>query len=178
MNKIKLNNIQIPDKNSVYTNNHKHRIYVGTATNYFKNKKNAVRRLSGLNAQLNNTLLELNNIWINIFIDYRKMAIIYNDYFNRDGSCQNLVIMIEKFFVKVTTPSSMVNRNYFYVFNLRKLDDFLIEFTKLLIDVQLSKKHNTECCSLRSLLYRLEGIGKELENFGNDPEIKKVQDNE
>ena len=131
-------------------------------------KKILKKQMSRMNEQLNFILLDLNNLYINIFIEYRKVAVIYNEYFNRECSCNELIILIEKYFIKATTPTSQANRNYFYVFNLTRLVEFLIEFTKLLIDVQLSKKHNTECNSLRSLLYRLENIRIELENFGKE----------
>ena len=168
MKKIKLNNVHIPDKKSPLIKDHQYQIFTGTSRMYFKNKKKLKRHLHGLNVQLNHILLELNNLYINIFIEYRKIAVIYNEYFNRDCSCNELVILIEKYFIKATTPTSQANRNYFYVFNLTRLTEFLIEFCNLLIDVQFSKKHNSECNSLRSLLYRLENIRKELESFGKE----------
>jgi len=176
MKKIKLNNIQIPDKESVLIKKRKHHVYLGTATNYYSNRTIAKRKLVELNKQINNILLEINNIYINIFIEYRKVAIIYNEFYNRDTRCSDLILYIEKFFVKATIPGSYENRNFFYVTNVRKIIEFLIEFTNIIIEYLVKKRHFVECNSLKSILARLEILKLEMENFGNELENEIIED--
>jgi hypothetical protein len=172
MKKIKIEKITNKDKKSVFTKDRKYSVYLGTTTIFNSSKKTTKRQLVELNVQLNNILLELNNIYINIFIEYRKVAVIYNEHFYYDSSCSDIIQSLEKFFIKAITPASPENRNYFFVSNLTRLTETLSDLAEEIITVYVKKRHFVECSYMRSVKRRLEQIKQYMEEFGKDEDYK------
>jgi len=168
MKKIAISNIQNPKLNSSMIRDKLYHIYLGNnQTVYFKNEKHAKRYLVELNVFLNSKLLEINNIYIYIFIDYRKMAIIYNEYFLNDNHAQELILCIDKFFIKsVSQTCSWANRNNFYFLNIQKLIGYLIELCNVLIRILRKKRSFLYDNSLLCLIERLNEINHSIEIYG------------
>lgn len=168
MKKIAISNIQNRNLNSDMIRDKLYHIYLGNnQTVYFGNKKLAKRYLSHLNSFLNSQLIEINNISIYIIIDYRKMAIIYNDYFMKDNHTHELLMNIDRFFIKsVSQTCSLVNRNSFYFSNILKLIGYLIELCNVLIRIIKKKRIYYYDQALKCNIKRLEEIKESIEKYG------------
>jgi hypothetical protein len=168
MQKIAISNIKEKKANSIMIRDRLYSIYLGNSQIvYFKNIKHAKSYLAQLNSFLNMQLIEINHINIYIFIDYRKMAIIYNEYFLNDNHAQNLILCIDKFFIKsVSQTCSWANRNNFYFLNIQKLIGYLIKLCNVLIRILRKKRSFLYDNSLLCTIDRLNEINHLFEIYG------------
>jgi len=174
MKRMAISNIQNRNLNSDMIRDKLYHIYLGNdQTVYFGNIKLAKRYLVQLNSFLNRQLVEINNISIYIFIDYRKMAIIYNEYFMKDNYTHELLMNIDRFFIKsVSQTCSLVNRNSFYFSNILKLIGYLIELCNVLIRIIKKKRTYYYDQSLKCNIKRLEEIKESIEKYGIEEQNK------
>lgn len=167
MKKFNLENIIPPDKTSHLTRYRRyHRISLGNGkTCYFKQQQHAYEYVNELEIKINTVLLELNNIYTSLFIEYRKNAIIYNEYFIKaESKINGLINVIEHRFFRMFRKISIVDNNYLFFNSLEIVISQLLSFGTL---IKEALKY-PQTVYIDSIVYRLNEILEESRNFGED----------
>jgi YHS domain-containing protein len=84
MKRIVLNRYSIPDKNSVYIRNKYYHVYLGNEqTYYFSSKENVHMFLRETTDMINEVLCSLNNLYTEVFSEFREFWIYDNTNIDR-----------------------------------------------------------------------------------------------
>jgi hypothetical protein len=122
MRSIEIKNIGLPNKSSVYIKQRQYAIFLGNdAKRYFTDMKDAKRFLAETNRFLNERLHEINYLYGNIFVEYRKIWFYFDDKQKNEYRIAEAFENADKFFHRAATKSHTINGNVFtfnYVFGV------------------------------------------------------------
>ena len=169
MKKIALHRITPPNKESNYTIDNRYTIHFGfDMIFHFKNEVKAKKFLSDTNLLLNNTVFELNIVYIDIWVVYRKLLLLHYDYFVRDYTVVTKIAEIEKTFALILGRNSWANGN---VFTYKWINTVIILLENCIeaLCVMLKKKNKYDDINyLKVYDNRLVYIESKLTNWGAD----------
>lgn len=176
MRKIKLTNFRKPQPNAVFTNDTMYRVYLGNQKFiFFRNEKQTLQYLADTNRFLNNNLQILNQLYIQLFGEFREIW-FYGDAHDLEttrihGTFKNVDEAFDNVFIKSTHPE---NGNYYSFVYTEAICKRLIEATNAMIAIYEVKKIFVTLHKLNHALTQLETILLQLENYGKtDPSALK-----
>lgn len=164
MKKINLTYIRLPDKHSWLSEQKTYSVYLGNEVKAsFPSEKKVKKFLADTNRFLNLQLHELNQIYIQLFAEYRRLwfKLDENDFEDRLRD-------VSKLFKKVTRYNHGENSNYFVFFDFIKLTRELTETAEKLQEFQFDDNNYSEVNLLATLLFRLDNIDQVLKNYGKE----------
>jgi hypothetical protein len=173
MKKIKIKNLHDGDKSSHYTERKKHTVFLGNnVTVYFSDRKKAEAFLVETNKFLNLKLFELNALYIDLFIEYRKAWFYFFNIYDRNmhvnGS--NLVIReietIEKKMTLMVARSHFGNGSSIVWQGFKIILESMDNIAGSLIELYKTKKHYAEAHQIRVIEERTGNLRKQLEMWG------------
>lgn len=131
MNRIKLTHITGPDFSSAYSEMKMYRISLGNGQKeFFSNEKKARKCLAGINRFLNQKLHELNQLMIMVYGEYRNKW-----FYLEPDKIEYINVKIassEKALIKLITPRSGVNFNYYIYTDFKMIIDNCLAILKTL----------------------------------------------
>ncbi len=122
MKRLKLTNIGMPTKGSVFTDDLKYRVNLGNGINKkFTSKAEAVKFLNEVSKYLTYKMHECNILYIEVFAYYRKAWFYFDndkvstklDLFKLERQCENAMDIIKNAFTLLYKRQRSENGNYF-----------------------------------------------------------------
>jgi hypothetical protein len=139
MKHIKIQNIDKPDKSSVYTKKHYYSIYLGHERwFYFKNEVKAKRFIAETNRFYNSTLHEYNYIFAQLLIEYRNIWFYVDDKFTREMQ-QNINELEKSFTLVILKSSHHINGNPLTFQYLKRIHSLLHDIAISLRNAKFEK---------------------------------------
>lgn len=164
-----------PTKNKKY-----YSIYLGPSLKFdFTNKKKAKTFKSHIEILLNNSIETINEIYTDVFNNYRSMYLFINSRFEQI-QITNTVNEIEKQFLELTAPMYKTTSNgaYFIYSKLLNLFQEVKNLNRNITAIAFEKRQYTiqKKCSVntRQLLSELEFLLELKDNLFNNKQIKKI----
>lgn len=168
MKKIRINEMVLPDRSSVYLKQKQYCIFLGNdSRNYFPSSKAAKEYLAKTNRFLNQQLHRLNFSYINLFSEYRQFWFYIEAQQTRNSfkMFRNFE-EIENIFVKIIDKSHYVNGNYTTIIDLNRIADLLIENSDMLLKFVTSRKFYLEAQKIDVFKTEILNTKKDIENYG------------
>ncbi len=175
MKKIKLQNISLKDKSSIFTKRKMYSVFLGNDIDvFFTDLKDAKAFLVATNEFLNQKLYELNALYMELFCEYRK-AWFY--FFNIiDSRIQNIGVtgvfrefeIIEKKITLMAARSGYQNGSSIVWHSFKISTESLQIISNSLISMYKSKKHYSEAYQVRVINERIKTLSDQLESWGKN----------
>jgi hypothetical protein len=159
MRKIQIDKINFPDKSSPRLKDKLYSVYLNGNIEYFGSEKNAKAYLAESNKKLNEILLELNELYINTFNQYRLIA-----FYLKDNRIPVFIAGIEKTFHLVVTRSGFTNGNHFTFKHLENITVMLLQILFILKKVNYEKKYFPSVAFVSSLIKRIQELQELINN--------------
>ena len=172
MRKIKVTKIVPKKSKSVYTRDLRHQLNIGNGyTVYFENAKDCAAYAVELDEFLNLKALELNEIYIDLWSNYRKYCLIYATFFLHDRKIKMHILNLDRDFEKLITRTRGPNGHHFCfnIFNSIIVD--LRAFAEYLIDAIKTARLGMLWHLFDIILARLDAYSESLKNYGKAEQV-------
>ena len=164
MKKINLSHIRIPDKKHFLSAQRTYGIFLGNEINIsFPSEKKARKFLADTNRFLNIQLQELNQVYIQLFAEYRRLWFIIDFESNIEDAFHD----ITKFFKKIVSHGTGENSNVYIYLDFIRLTNELKNVIEKLIVFQRKINDFAGANILASLLLRVDNVNYLLNNYGS-----------
>jgi hypothetical protein len=172
MRKIRIGHLANGEKKSVFTRRRAYSFYIGNGkTVRFTNGRQAETFMNEVNKDLNFNLIMFNQIYGEIFVQYRKLWFYMdfeNESFDNNRKITGNFALIEKSMEFMMTRGEFENGST-YVFNgFNQIIEYLSEIIETLILVEQSRIGFVEVKMLRLTNDKLLAIKRELAAIGED----------
>lgn len=171
MKTVKIQNFNEKDPNSIFTRDKYFRVSLGNGLSIsFTNKKHLTKFLSETNEFIRRMLFELNKIYTEIFIEYRKMWFYFDGekFGNISLRYDDDLIFVNKHFSMIVDRSGWQNGNHFVFGHFKNIIDIFEVIINDLIEVNKQKSNYVEKRNLEIILSRLAWITENLKNYGKN----------
>jgi hypothetical protein len=180
MKKIQINKIVRKDSQSIFTKQKKmHGVFLGNnVMAYFRDHKEAAAFLTATNRFLNIKLYELNTLYCDIFVEYRK-AWFY--FFNiADSRMQSIGVtgvfreleIIEHKITFMVARGGYENGSTIVWHSFRIALESMQQISESLISMYKEKRFYNDAYQIRVILERVKALQDQLESWGKD--MKKI----
>jgi len=163
MRKIKIDKFTRPNFQSSRLKDKVYKVQLGNGeVELFTSEKSVKSFLAETNRKLTEITFELNEIYIDVFREYRQC------YFHVESKkIPVLVAGIEKAFYMALTRSNYDNGNYFIFTHLKYIADSLLLICRIIIKLNQEKKYFPTVQIMRILIKRINYILPEIQNYNN-----------
>lgn len=167
MKKIKIKSAGLPDKSSHLKEGKKFTIFLGNGiTMYFTTVKDKNYALAEINRRLNAILFELNEMYIFLFGEYRRLWFyMINESMMRETKIHESNSEINRNFALLTERSHWVNGNVFSFKNIEIVMNNLEWQIEALAEIRRDKKQYIEYHLLQTKRHGLDIIRDALKNL-------------
>lgn len=178
MKQIKINNLTVPRKDGILATDKKYCVWLGNETrNYFTSQKACDNFLANTNRFLNENLQNLNNIYIQLFSEFRQVW-FYGD------SAHNSIIKIEQEFKNVeyafenviNKSAHPINGNSYAFTILFRICDSQRLIAENIIQIYLQKKIYVPTHRLKYLKAQIKMIENGLRSLGKETVFEVADD--
>lgn len=168
MRKIKLTKYKKPILNATFTRDTLYCVYLGNSRFvYFKSEKTCQAFLADTNRFLNNSLQILNQLYIQIFGEYREIWFLgdVHDISLNDvaGDLKAVDDAFMTVFIKATHPENGNHYSFLYTESICKR---LITIITTITDIYDKRKIYVTMYKLKHISFQLETMLHQLENYG------------
>jgi len=165
MKKINLTYIRLPDKTSYMTWQKTYSILLGNEIKVsFSSEKKAKKFIADTNRFLNLQLQELNQVYIQLFAEYRRLWFIIDFEENIEDSFHD----INKYFKKLTKHGHSENSNIYVFLDFIRISNEIKTVTEKLITFLKDTNNYSGANILSSLPLRVDNILDAVNNYGKD----------
>jgi hypothetical protein len=170
MKKIKLRMIVPADRSAVLIKNRKHCVYLGNGVSrYFTDKKQAERFLAETNRFLNEKIFEINQLYIDMFGEYRRAWFSFSGQRNEAMIQMNMVAhlnQIERTMDLIISRCGFTNGNHFVFKHLTDVLKIMGSLCRQIADLRHAKKQYSESHQVKVIVRRIEVAVKDVEEYG------------
>lgn len=168
MKTIKIEKYTDKNPKSIFTRDKSFWVYLGNGTKHsFSNKKHLTKFLADTNEFLKARLFELNKIYAEIFVEYRKMWFYFDSENLKTVSDRfdDELIYVNKSFRMIIERSSWNEGNHFTFKHFYYAIEKFTEIVNVMIEVQRSKSNYVEKRNLEVIASRLRWIEESIKNY-------------
>jgi len=173
MKKINLTYIILPDKHSWLSSNRTYGVYLGNEIRAsFSSEKKVKKFLAETNRFLNAQMQELNQVYIQLFAEYRQLWFVIDLDFEKN--IEESLREISKLFNKLYRFNHGANSNFFVYLHFIQLTTELHNVVVKLTDYQKAYDNFIEANRLSTLTLRLNNISSALTYYGKEYEDQRT----
>lgn len=169
MRQVRLWHIVLPDKSSVYIKQKQYSVFLGNGAKcYFTNLKDAKQFIAETNRFLTSILHELNRLYGELFVEYRKVWFYMSDNYETkrvEKDLKLLFIELDNYFARIGDKNTTLNGNYFVFNNLNGIIDVLEKLIKFISEVYRTRRHFSEIKTVQSFIRQLESLRRDLKEY-------------
>jgi hypothetical protein len=167
MKKIKITTITKPNKYSFRTDMRKYSVSVGgEVTRYFSNHPAAVAYITAVNNELNYFLVQINELIIECFSQYRRCWFYFDLRLSMEREILDAFKSIDKSLQMAIERGHWENGNAFAPLNLKNAALLLIDICENLQKLHSERFNAAEKQILQSIIDRIKYLIEKIENLG------------
>ena len=169
MRKIFIDKIELPDKQSHYTQRKLYSVFLGNETKrYFSSIKDARAFLANTNRFLNDRVHELNYFYGVVFSEYRGIWFFLNTGVLTEKKINYCFEAVNTAFKLACGRSQSANGNYFTFKHIFAIIDGLCNACKLILECLEEKKYYSDVKRVRGFYRQIQFIRNDLNNYGKE----------